>query len=87
VKAALSASAIASAYNYNPETGSAASLALSLRAVPTYKSRFPVENSFAVAKGNAQLLAKLNASLAKLKADGTIKGIFAKYGLADILVN
>ena len=31
------------------------------------------------------LLGTLNTSLAKLKADGTVKAIFAQYGIADAL--
>ncbi len=32
-------------------------------------------------KGNPELLNKINASLAKLKANGTVEKIFAKWGL------
>jgi len=37
--------------------------------------------AFAVRKGNADLLAKLNASLKKLQADGTVKAIDSRWGL------
>jgi polar amino acid transport system substrate-binding protein len=86
-KAYLDASAVASSFNFNPATGSPQNLALGLRDVTSYKVRFPSVNKIAVAKGNTQLLAKLNASAAKLKANGTIKAIFAKYGLDGLLVN
>ena len=34
-------------------------------------------------KGNAELLGKIDNSLAKLEGDGTVKAIFAKHGLDD----
>lgn len=37
----------------------------------------------AVKKGNDELLGKINNSLARLEADGTVKAIFSKYGLDD----
>jgi polar amino acid transport system substrate-binding protein len=36
-----------------------------------------------VKKGNNELLGKINNSLARLEADGTVKAIFSKYGLDD----
>jgi polar amino acid transport system substrate-binding protein len=87
VQAGISSSAIASSYQLNPATGTPANLALGIQVVPSYQMRFPVMTGLGVVKGNAQLLAKLNASVAKLKADGTIKAIFTKYGLANVLVN
>jgi polar amino acid transport system substrate-binding protein len=36
-----------------------------------------------VRKGNSELLGKINRSLAKLEADGTVKAIFVKYGVDD----
>ncbi len=37
--------------------------------------------AFAVRKEDTELLTKLNASLAKLQTDGTVKSIAAKWGL------
>ena len=39
--------------------------------------------ALAVRKGNGELLGKINAALATLEADGTLKSIFNKYGLDD----
>jgi polar amino acid transport system substrate-binding protein len=36
-----------------------------------------------VKKGNSELLGKINNSLARLEADGTVKAIFSKYGWND----
>ena len=83
----LSSSAVSAFYNNDPKTGAPEQLALGLRTVATYKTQFPGVNGMMVAKGNTQLLNKLNTSVAKLKADGTIKAIFAKYGIDGLLVN
>jgi polar amino acid transport system substrate-binding protein len=51
--------------------------------VKLVKSYQPLVNSvdaFGVRKGDGELLKKINASLAKLKADGTLKTILTKYG-------
>ncbi|MGA3004901.1 MAG: ABC transporter substrate-binding protein [Acetobacteraceae bacterium] len=54
------------------------------RVVDTYKSASPKPRAaFAVRKGNGALLGKINAALATLEADGTLKSIFNKYGLDD----
>jgi polar amino acid transport system substrate-binding protein len=66
---------------------SPADQALGLQVVKTYQMKFPVAASIAVRKGNAQLLNTLNTSLAKLKANGTVKAIFAKYGIESVVVN
>lgn len=52
------------------------------RVVDTYQSasRRP-RAAFAVRKGNRELLEKINAALATLGANGTLKSIFNKYGL------
>jgi ABC-type amino acid transport substrate-binding protein len=47
-----------------------------------YTPAIPQNIIFAVGKGNPDLLAKINTSLAKFAADGTIKTIFAKYNVA-----
>ena len=39
----------------------------------------PEQYGFAVKKGNAELLDKLNKGLAEIKADGTYAAIMAKY--------
>jgi polar amino acid transport system substrate-binding protein len=55
-----------------------------LRVVSTYQSPSPIPRvGIAVRKGNSDLLTKINASLAKLEADGTVKAIFLKYGVDD----
>jgi polar amino acid transport system substrate-binding protein len=52
------------------------------RVVDTYQSASPRPRAaFAVRKGNRELLEKINAALATLGTDGTLKSIFNKYGL------
>lgn len=46
-----------------------------------YTPTFTQPLSLAVRKGDSALLTTLNASLKKLMADGTVKAIWAKYGL------
>ena len=56
----------------------------SLRMANSYQSPSPTPRvGIAVRKGNSELLEKINHSLAKLEADGTVKAIFAKYGVND----
>jgi polar amino acid transport system substrate-binding protein len=55
-----------------------------LRIVSSYQSPSPLPQvGIAVRKGDSELLGKINRSLAKLEADGTVKAIFAKYGVDD----
>ncbi len=55
-----------------------------LRVVNSYQSPSPIPRvGIAVRKGDGELLGKINQSLAKLEADGTVKAIFAKYGVDD----
>ncbi len=55
-----------------------------LRIVNSYQSPSPIPRvGIAVRKGNSELLGKINRSLAKLEADGTVKAIFVKYGVDD----
>jgi polar amino acid transport system substrate-binding protein len=55
-----------------------------LRIVSSYVSSSPRPRmAFAVQKGNGELLGKINASLARLEANGTVKAIFSKYGVDD----
>lgn len=56
---------------------------LGVRMVPGYKPLVLGDVALAVRKEDDALLAKVNASIAKLKASGKLKEIFAKYGLAD----
>jgi polar amino acid transport system substrate-binding protein len=57
---------------------------LNLRIVSSYQSPSPIPRvGIAVRKGNSELLGKINRSLAKLEADGTVKTIFVKYGVDD----
>jgi hypothetical protein len=51
IKAYLGASAISAAYNYTPATGSPENVALGLRAVSSYKARFPCVNTIACSQG------------------------------------
>jgi ABC-type amino acid transport substrate-binding protein len=44
-----------------------------------------VRTALGVRKADEAILKKLDASLAKLKADGTAVGIFARFGVADAL--
>jgi polar amino acid transport system substrate-binding protein len=52
-----------------------------LKIVDSYTPIQPIRLAFAVRKGNTALLAKLDASLTKLLADGTVKSIAARWGL------
>lgn len=52
-----------------------------VRLVKSYKATIPGNVSIGVRKSDAELLGRINASLAKLKADGGLKRILAKWGL------
>lgn len=52
-----------------------------LKIVSSYSPVQEGKLAFAVQKGNTELLGKLNASLTKLRADGTVESITAKWGL------
>lgn len=53
-----------------------------LRIVSSYQSSSPrPEIGIAVKKGNNELLGRINNSLARLMADGTVRTIFSNYGL------
>jgi polar amino acid transport system substrate-binding protein len=54
---------------------------LGVRLVDGYRPLKSGDIAPAVAKQNADLLLKINASIAKLKANGELSRIFAKYGL------
>jgi polar amino acid transport system substrate-binding protein len=55
-----------------------------LRIVSSYQSPSATpQMGIAVKKGNSELLGKINNSLARLEADGTVKAIFSKYGWND----
>jgi len=51
------------------------------RLVPTYEPKLTGSVGIAVRKSDTELLNKINASLAKLRADGTIDKILAKWGV------
>jgi polar amino acid transport system substrate-binding protein len=55
-----------------------------LKMVTSYPAFFVARLAFGVQKGNAELLAKLNASLAKLQADGTVKKLTEKWGIPSL---
>jgi polar amino acid transport system substrate-binding protein len=52
-----------------------------VRLVKTYKATILGSVGIGVRKSDGELLKKIDASLAKLKADGTLKQILAKWGL------
>ncbi len=52
-----------------------------LRIVTTWESRVKNPGGFMLNKGQEQLLAKINASLVKLKANGAALAIFEKHGM------
>lgn len=52
-----------------------------VRLVKSYKPMVTGSVGIAVRKSDGELLKKVNAALAKLKGDGTIKAILAKWGL------
>jgi polar amino acid transport system substrate-binding protein len=54
---------------------------IGVRLIESYKPLRPGNVALAVAKTNPQLLAKVNAALAKLEQSGDMKKIFTKYGL------
>jgi polar amino acid transport system substrate-binding protein len=56
-----------------------------LQLVKTYQPKYVFNVALGVRTGDP-LLAKIDASLAKLKANGTVKTIFAKYGVDSYLV-
>jgi polar amino acid transport system substrate-binding protein len=49
--------------------------------VSTYQSKLVDNIGIAVRKGDSELLGKINASLAKLRADGTIDKILERWNL------
>jgi polar amino acid transport system substrate-binding protein len=52
-----------------------------VRQVKSYKATIPGSVAIGLRKGDAELLGKINASLAKLKANGSLTKILAKWGL------
>ena len=52
-----------------------------VRLVDSYKPTVIGSVGIGVRKGDQELLSKINASLAKLKANGTVDKILAKWGL------
>jgi polar amino acid transport system substrate-binding protein len=57
-----------------------------VKIVMSYRPRLPAMAGIGVRKGEGELLSIVNTSLKKLKADGTVRAIFAQYGIADALV-
>jgi polar amino acid transport system substrate-binding protein len=47
----------------------------------SYQPKYSVSNSISARKDEEELLKKIDVSLAKLKKDGTVMAIFAKYGV------
>lgn len=54
---------------------------LNLQVIRSYKTAAPGDVGIAVRKGDANTLNKLNAAITKMKADGTLDGIYKKWGL------
>lgn len=52
-----------------------------LRIVGTYRPLIAAPDALGVRKTDSELLKKINTSLDKLKANGTMKSIFARYGI------
>ena len=52
-----------------------------MRLVETYKPTVVASVGISVRKADTELLAKIDAALAKLKADGTLQAILTKWGL------
>jgi polar amino acid transport system substrate-binding protein len=48
--------------------------------VSSFQSAMSAGDAFSLRKGDSELLGKINASLARLQADGTVKKILAEYG-------
>jgi polar amino acid transport system substrate-binding protein len=59
----------------------AQNVSLRARLVPTYEPRLSASAGIAVRKGEAELLKKINDAIARLRAEGTIDRIVAKWGL------
>jgi polar amino acid transport system substrate-binding protein len=59
----------------------AQNVSLRARLVPTYEPKLIGNIGIAVRKGDSELLQKINASIAKLRADGTIDKILASWNL------
>jgi polar amino acid transport system substrate-binding protein len=59
----------------------AQNVSLRARLVSTYEPKLTGSVGIGVRKGDAELLKKINASLAKLRADGTIDKTLAKWDL------
>ena len=53
----------------------------------SYEPRYVNPNSIGARKEDAALLKKIEASLAKLKSNGTARAIFAKYGVEKALID
>lgn len=54
---------------------------LGVRLVESYRALTTGEVALAMSKDDPAMLAKVNAAIAKLKGDGKLRAIFAKYGL------
>jgi ABC-type amino acid transport substrate-binding protein len=54
--------------------------------VRSYEPKFSDRVGIATRKDSSRLLEMVNTSLTRLKSEGTVKTIFAKYGIADALV-
>jgi ABC-type amino acid transport substrate-binding protein len=52
-----------------------------------YQPKWVNANSIGARKGEEALVKKIDVSLAKFKADGTVKAIFAKFGIEGAVAN
>src|SRR6266478_2033389 len=53
--------------------------------VNSYQPKFSDAVGIATRKDRRGLFERINTALAKLKSEGTVRAIFAKYGIADAL--
>jgi polar amino acid transport system substrate-binding protein len=57
-----------------------------IKIVKTYQVKFPRPAGIRGRKEHSELIKKADAFLVQKKLDGTVKAIFAKYGIDDTLV-
>lgn len=83
--AAVSAGEIRASVHSIVVANAAISLHPNLQVVSSYEPKLKLSVAFGFRKGESELVQKINGSLAKLMADGTVRGIFAKYELGALI--
>jgi len=53
--------------------------------VKSYQAKFADVTGIGASKNRSALLGRIDTLLAKLKADGTVKAIFSRYGITGAL--